>query len=381
MKIIPYGKQFIDTKDISAVIKSLKEDKITTGRYTEKFEKNISFFLKCNYSTVCNSGTSAIYLAMRAINLREKDNIIMPAMNFIASYNVAKLLRANVYFADVDEITGQITPNTIVECFKRYKIKKLKAVIVMYNGGYPQNSDNFLKIKKKFKCFIIEDACHALGAKYKIKNKYFKVGSCKHSDISTFSLHPLKTITTGEGGIVTTNSKKINNKLKLLRSHGIIKGKFHWKYNILEHGLNLRLNDFQCALGISQLKKINKFVEKRKQISLIYDKFFSRLNMVTLLKKDKNRTSSHHLYIIHLINKKNLKNKFLKYMKRKKIYVQYHYIPIYKFNIFKGEQKLIGTENYYNSAISLPIFYNLSKKKQMYIIKSVYQFFKKKIKL
>jgi len=381
MKIIPYGKQFIDSKDISAVVKSLKEDKITTGPYIEKFEKKVSSFLKCNYTTVCNSGTSAIYLALRAIDLKEKDSIIMPAMNFIASYNIAKLFRANVYFADVDKITGQVTPDTIIDCYKKYKLKKIKAIIVMYNGGYPQNNENFLKIKKKFKCFIIEDACHALGAAYKIKKRYIKVGSCEHSDISTFSLHPLKTITTGEGGIVTTNSKKLNHKLKLVRSHGILKSKHHWKYNIIEYGLNLRLNDFQCALGISQLKKITKFIKKRKQISLTYDKFFSKLNEVTLPKKDKSRLSSHHLYIIHLANKKNLKNKFLKYMLKKKIYVQYHYIPIYKFNIFNGKLKLINTENYFNSAISLPIFFDLSKEKQMYVIKSVYQFFKKKIKL
>jgi len=378
MKNIPYGKQFVDSKDINEVVRTLKKNKITTGPFVENFEKKISSFLKCKHSITCNSGTSAIYLALRAIDLKEKENIIMPAMNFIASYNVAKILKANVFFADVDSLTGQVTPSTILECYKKNNLKKLKAIIVMYNGGYPQNSENFLKIKKKLKCFIIEDACHAFGSEYKFKEKLIKIGSCRHSDICTFSLHPLKTITTGEGGIVTTNSKKFYNKVKLARSHGIIKSKYHWKYNVVAHGFNLRLNDFQCALGISQLKKIKLFVNKRKKISIIYDKYFSKLNEITLLEKSKKKISSNHLYIIH-INKKNLKDKFIKFMLKNKIIVQYHYIPIYKFKINKEKLKLIGTENYFNSAISLPIFFELSLKQQMYIIKTVYKFFKKTI--
>ena len=319
MKIIPYGKQFVDTNDINFVLKSLKEDKITTGPYVDKFEKKISSYLKCNHSTVCNSGTSAIYLALRAIDLKEKDNIVMPAMNFIASFNVAKLLKANIYFADVDKNTGQITPNSIIDCCKKNKLKKLKAVIVMYNGGYPQNNEKFLYLKKKYNCFIIEDACHAFGASYKLKNKTFKIGSCRHSDICTFSLHPLKTITTGEGGITTTNSSLLNKKIKMIRSHGIVKSKFHWKYDVVENGLNLRLTDFQCALGISQLNKISKFIKKRKKIAKIYDNYLSNLKDISVLDKEKNKFSSYHLYIIHLIENKDLKNKFIKYMLKKKL--------------------------------------------------------------
>jgi len=380
MKIIPYGKQFVDTNDINFVLKSLKEDKITTGPYVDKFEKKISSYLKCNHSTVCNSGTSAIYLALRAIDLKEKDNIVMPAMNFIASFNVAKLLKANIYFADVDKNTGQITPNSIIDCCKKNKLKKLKAVIVMYNGGYPQNNEKFLYLKKKYNCFIIEDACHAFGASYKLKNKTFKIGSCRHSDICTFSLHPLKTITTGEGGITTTNSSLLNKKIKMIRSHGIVKSKFHWKYDVVENGLNLRLTDFQCALGISQLNKISKFIKKRKKIAKIYDNYLSNLKDISVLDKEKNKFSSYHLYIIHLIENKDLKNKFIKYMLKKKIVVQYHYIPINQFKVLKKKLNLIGTQKYYESAVSLPIYYDLSFKKQMYIIQSIFKFFKKKFK-
>ena len=133
----------------------------------------------------------------------------MPSINFIASYNISALLGAKIYLADVDRQTGQMTPKNIIECCKNYKIKKVKIIITMYNGGNPQNADLFYKLKKKFGCLIIEDACHALGSEYQVEKKFFKIGSCKQADISTFSLHPLKTITTGEGGIVTTNSKKL----------------------------------------------------------------------------------------------------------------------------------------------------------------------------
>ena len=208
MKLIPYGRQYIDNEDIKSLSRSLKQNKITTGPKIKEFEKKINIYLKSKYSLVCNSGTSAIFLALRAIDLKKGDTIIMPSINFISSYNVSKMLGARIYLADVDPYTGQITPKTIEECCKKFNLKRVKAVIVMYNGGYPQNVEKFIKLKKKFNFKIIEDACHALGAEYICKNKKLKVGSCKHSDVCTFSFHPLKTITTGEGGAVTTNSKK-----------------------------------------------------------------------------------------------------------------------------------------------------------------------------
>ena len=176
----------------------------------------------------------------------------------------------------------------------------------MYNGGYPQNADKFLAFKKKFNCFIIEDACHAFGASYKYRNKYIKVGSCKHSDISTFSLHPLKTITTGEGGIVSTNNKKIYEKLKSFRTQGIKRSIKHWEYNIYDLGFNFRLTDFQCSLGISQLKKINLFIDRRKKI---FDAYSFKLKKIPQIKCPnflKGYKSSYHLYLINIkdFNKK-----------------------------------------------------------------------------
>ena len=225
MKIIPYGRQYIDREDIRLVTKALKEDLITTGRYVKKFENKISRFLNVKYAASCNSGTSALHLALMAINLKTDDVIIMPAINFIAVYNMAKLMDAKIFLADVDPLTGQMTPKTLLECIKKNKLKKIKAIITMYLGGYPENIVEFYNIKKKLNCYLIEDACHALGAKYLFKKKYLSIGSCKHSDISTFSLHPVKSISTGEGGLITTNNKFFYNRIVSLRSHGIDKDK------------------------------------------------------------------------------------------------------------------------------------------------------------
>ena len=267
MKLIPYGRQFIDKKDKISVLRSLSNDLITTGPYVKKFEHKIKKYLKCKYSYVCSSGTAAIHLAMLSINLKKDDIILMPAVNFIASYNMAMTMQLKVYLVDVDEYTGQITPNKIVECIKKNKLKKVKALISMYHGGFPESPKDFYDLKKRYKFFIIEDACHALGSSYNLRGKSFKVGSCTHADISTFSLHPLKTITSGEGGIITTNNIKIAQNIRLYRNHGISRNtKEYWKYDILKFGFNYRLSDISCALGLSQLDKISIFVKKRKKI-------------------------------------------------------------------------------------------------------------------
>ena len=220
-KLIPYGKHYIDKADIQSVVRALKKEKITTGEEVINFEKKINKFVKSNHSIACSSGSSALFLAMNAINVEKNDKIIMPAVNFVASFNIAKLFGAKVYLADVNPSTGQMQPQNIEDCIKKFRLKNVKAIIVMYNGGYPENADKFKIFKKKLGSYIIEDACHAFGASYYSNNKEYKIGSCKHSDLCTFSFHPVKTITTGEGGIVTTNSKKFYLKMVEGRTVGI----------------------------------------------------------------------------------------------------------------------------------------------------------------
>jgi dTDP-4-amino-4,6-dideoxygalactose transaminase len=382
MKAIPYGRQYIDSQDIRIVSKALKEDLITTGHYVKKFENKISKFLKVKYVASCNSGTAAIHMSLMAIDLKKNDVLIMPAVNFIAVYNMAKLMNAKIFLADVDPLTGQMTPRTLLECIKNNKLKKIKAIVTMYLGGYPENVIEFHNIKKKFKCYLIEDACHALGAKYLFKKNFFLVGSCKHSDISTFSLHPVKTITAGEGGLVTTNNKFFIKKIISLRSHGINKDKkFHWRYDLINSGFNYRLSDINCALAYSQLKKINKFINYRKKLYNIYNVDLKKNSKTISLPNYSKNKSSYHLFLISINFKKikSTKDKLLNFLKKLGIYCQYHYIPIYKFNLFKKKIDLNlykGAEYYFRNSFSLPLFYNLDLKFQKKILEKIKIFIK-----
>ena len=228
IKKIVYGKQFVDNKDVALVTKALKEEKISSGKLVKKFENKLKSIFKSKYTLSCSSGTAGLHLAMMSINLKKDDVVLMPAINFIASYSVAKILGAKIYLVDVDEYSGQMTPELINQCIKENKLKKIKAIVCMHLAGNIKNMMNLYKIKKKYKSILIEDACHALGSKYMHGGKLINVGKCQHSDIAVFSFHPLKSITTGEGGLISTNNKKINQRLNLLRSHGIERNKKKW---------------------------------------------------------------------------------------------------------------------------------------------------------
>ena len=380
MKIIPYGRQYIDSQDIKFVSKALREDLITTGNYVKKFEKSIKKFLKTKYVLSCNNGTSALHLALMAIGLKKNDVIIMPAINFIAVYNMARLMNAKIFLADVDPLTGQMTPKTLLDCIKNNGLKKIKTIVTMYMGGYPENILEFYRIKKKLNCYLIEDACHAFGARYFYNKKYLPIGCCKHSDISVFSLHPVKTITAGEGGLITTNNKFFYTRLSSLRSHSINKDKnFHWKYNLSEPGFNYRISDINCALGLGQLKKINKFIKNRKKIFNIYrNEIKKNINQISLPFYSMCKPS-YHLFLISINFKKirSTKDKLLIFLKKNNIYCQYHYIPIYRFKLFNQKINLLrykGAESYYQNTLSLPIFYNLNFISQKKIINKIKNF-------
>lgn len=378
--VIPYGKQKIDRKDANVVKSSTLGKLISTGPFVSKFENNINNYLNCKYAFSCSSGTAAIHLAFLSIGLKKGDNIIMPAINFIAGYNLARIMGANIFLADVDPLTGQMSSKNLINCIKKNKLKKIKAFLSMYLGGHPENIYDFFRIKKKFKCFYIEDACHALGSEYSVNNKKYKTGSCKHSDISTFSLHPLKTITTGEGGIITTNNKRISKKIFLLRSHGLLKNKkYYWKYDSIFPGFNYRLSDINSALGCSQLKKIRSFVKKRSQIARRYNLGLKKLNeYISIPSYNIKNKSSWHLFLISINFQKIKKNKdfFMKYLNKFKIYPQFHYTPIYTFKMVNNFSKkdFPLSEHYSKSVVSLPIFVDLSIKNQNYIIAKINNF-------
>jgi len=376
--IIPYGKQFVDREDENEVKNSLRAKLITTGNYVSKFENAVKKKFKSKYSLTCSSATTGLHLAYLAIGLKKGDAVVMPSINFVSSYRMAKLIGAKIYLTDVDPITGQMTPEKLLECVKKNKLNKIKAIVTMYLGGLVENNLAFYKIKKKYKCNIIEDACHAFGGKYSSNNINYNVGSCKHSDLCVFSFHPVKTITTGEGGIITTNNKKYADRIKLLRNHGIKKEKKYWKYNINELGYNYRLSDINCALGLSQLKKLNSFYLKRKKIVEFYKKNLKKISNILSFSKSLNKYNCYHFFLISIdFNRiRSSKDTLIKYLNKKGIFPQFHYVPIFKFNFYKKKNiKLYnGAIQYYKNALSLPIYYELNQRQQLYVIKSIKNF-------
>ena len=355
-----------------SVKKSLSSDLITTGINTENFEKKFKKKVGSKYAISCNSGTSALFLAYKSLDLKRGDNIIMPVVNFVASYNVAKFLGLNVYLCDVDSISGQITPEILENFLKKKKLKKIKAVVLMYMGGFVGKVEKFYKLKKKYNFKIIEDACHALGAKYKFSGKNYYIGSCVHSDICVFSLHPLKTITSGEGGVLTTNNKQYHSRSKIYRSHGIIRNKSkHWIYDVIDNSFNFRLSDLNCALASTQLLKVDKFINGRKKIYENYLKHFNKLNLYIEFMNDIKNYPSFHLALAKIrFNKLKInKGQFLHKLKKLGIICQFHYIPIYNFKISNHKKRNFpGAINYEKETISIPIYYNLSKKDQKFVI-------------
>ena len=218
MKYITYGKQHIDSNDLKVVKKALKNNFITAGKQVEKFEKFFSKTVGSKFAVSCSNATCGLLLSYLALGVKKNDILIMPAVNFVASINMAKFLSAKIFLTDVDPNTGHMRAEDLKSCIKKNKIKKIHTVILMHNGGLPANIFEIKKIQKNFKFNIIEDACHALGAKYTDKSTD-KVGNSKYSNLSVFSFHPVKNITTGEGGMITTNSQRLYDKLKILRNH------------------------------------------------------------------------------------------------------------------------------------------------------------------
>ena len=380
MKFIPYGKQYIDGEDIKAVSKALRNDLITTGSEVKKFEELFSKKVGSRYAVTCSNATAGLLLAYIALGIKKSEIIVMPSINFIASINMAYFIKAKIYLTDVDPKTGRMRPEDLLDCIKKNKLKKINTLIVMHHGGLPCDMKKFKFIQKKYKFNIIEDACHALGAKYGLKDE--KVGSCKYSNLSIFSFHPVKNITTGEGGIITTNSKKLYEKLKILRNHGILRKKssgmnYNWSYKIVTPGFNFRLNDFQCALGSSQLKKLDKFIKRRREIAKkYYDNFLSIKNFISFPQLEQCKLSAFHLFITNFNLKKIKisKNAIIKELFKKHIITQVHYIPIFIFSYYKTLFKKKYFQNaikYYKTSLSIPIFYELKDRQIDYISREI----------
>ena len=383
---IPYGKQHIDRKDINNVVKSLKSNFLTQGNKVEIFEKTIGNYVGCKYALAVNSASSALQIACMAININKGDIVWTSPITFAASANCAINQGAIIDFVDINNKTNNIDSEILEQKLKNSKkINKIpKLLITVHLSGQPTEQEKIWKLAKKYNFKVVEDASHSLGAK-RFKEK---VGSCKWSDISVFSFHPVKMITTLEGGMALTNNTKLYNKMNLYRNNGITKNykffknkfDYSWYYEMQENGYNFRMNEIQSALGISQFKKLDKFLIKRNNIAKYYNNQFSLIKEFETPTVLKENFSSFHLYILRLkfVNKLKKKSEILNFLKRKGLYLNVHYIPLHLHHYFKkkGFRKgyLPNAEKYYLEALSLPIFYDLKnteKSKVVNLIKSI----------
>ena len=303
--MLNYSRQNIDKKDIQSVIKSLKSEWLTTGPQIKNFEDDLKEYVNVKYCSVVNSATSALHLSCLALNIKKNDYVWTTSNTFVSTANAAILCGAKIDLIDIDKKNFNLDISQLEYKLKVAKLKnKLpKVIILVHFSGLPCDLEQIFKLKKKYNFKIIEDASHALGAKFKND----KIGNCKYSEITVFSFHPVKMITTGEGGAVTTNIKKIHNKIQSLRSHGIIRQPTKnepWLFNQVDLGLNYRMTDIQASLGISQLKKINFFLKERNKIAHLYDKLLKDCSIVLPNLSDNRFYSSFHLYVILLKTKK-----------------------------------------------------------------------------
>jgi UDP-4-amino-4,6-dideoxy-N-acetyl-beta-L-altrosamine transaminase len=384
MRNLPYGKQTITIEDIDAVKNAMSEELLTTGPTAEKFEFALTEYCGAKYAVAVSSGTAALHLASIAL-LQKDDKVLTTPNSFIATANSILYVQARPIFVDIEE-----NGNLDLELCEQKIIDDptIKAIYVVHFSGMPVNQKKLKSLKENYGVLILEDCAHSIGAVF----EDFKAGSCTNSDCSIFSFHPVKNMTTGEGGVITTNSKKIYERLVRLRNHGMTRdetlfdnndmafsesGSLNpWYYEMVELGYNYRITDIQCALGLTQLDKLDKFIAKRQKIAKRYQKAFTKNVLISPL-YEFDKGSSYHLYIIRVdfsqisLNKADFFNKLIS----NDIGIMVHYIPINKQPYYRslgyGSESIPVMDRYYEECISIPIFPELKIEDQDYIISTI----------
>ena len=372
--VIPYSRQNISEKDIESVVEVLRSDFVTQGPIIEKFEDKIAEYCNARYAYACNSGTSALHIACLSLGLKKGDIVWTSPISFVASSNCALYCNAEVDFVDIDSKTYNMSSDSLeeklIEAKKKGKLPKI--VIPVHLSGQSCDMKKINQLSLEFGFKIIEDASHAVGAKY----EGMPVGDCRYSDITVFSFHPVKIITTCEGGMCMTNDSKIAELLYRFRSHGITRQPSQmtkipdgpWYYEQLELGLNYRINDVQAALGLSQMSRLDSFIKKRSKIAKRYNELLSD-SIVKLPEINEKCSSSWHLYIIRVEeNKFTTHRQLFEKFRTAGILVNIHYIPIYRQPYYKSlgfnKNRFPESEKYYKEAISIPIFPGLRENEQ-----------------
>jgi perosamine synthetase len=372
--MILYGAQSIDEEDIRAVVEVLRSDWLTTGPKVAEFEQAFAQFVGAKEAVAVSSGTAALHTAMYALGIGPGDEVIVPPLTFAATANCVVFMGGTPVFADVDPETLLINPNEVEEKITR----RTKAVIAVDYTGHPCDYDALKPIVQRNSLALVADACHSLGAKYKNR----KVGSL--ADLNIFSFHPVKHITTGEGGMITTNDPSLAAGMRSFRNHGINadhhqrRQRGEWFYEIIDLGYNYRLTDFQCALGLSQLKKLPHFLKRRREIAEIYNLVLRDVDEISPLAVNNDIDHAYHLYVIRINfakigrQRKDIFQAFYQHG----IIVNVHYIPVHLHPFY---QKQFGTryglcpiaENAYEEIISLPIHSKLTNDDTYYIVDSI----------
>jgi UDP-4-amino-4,6-dideoxy-N-acetyl-beta-L-altrosamine transaminase len=381
-RFLPYGRQAIGEDDIAAVVDVLRSDFLTTGPVTDKLEKAFRDFIGVRYAVACSSGTAALHMAACALDLDFGDAVIVPTITFLATANAARYLGANIVFADVDSDTGLITEQTFDEALMRARQsgKSVKAVFPVHLNGQAVNMNWMSNRARELDIAVVEDACHVLGGEYADSSA---IGNCSHSDMTIFSFHPVKLIAMGEGGIVTTNDAKLDQQLRRIRNHGMVRETDQfvqhelgfdsqgepnpWYYEMPELGFNYRTSDIHAALGLSQLSKLPLFVSRRRELA---DRYYERLLALSPNIKPLGRVPdgmpAWHLAVA-LIDFEAFeidRAELMRTLKRRGIGSQVHYIPVHLqpyYRRYDSDLKLDGAESYYNRCLSLPLFTSMSR--------------------
>lgn len=372
--LLPYGKHWIEEDDIQAVAEALRSDYLTTGPKIRELEEKLAEYLGVKYAVAICNGTAALHAACYAAGVREGDEVITTPITFAASANCVLYMGAKPVFADIDPETYNIDPEDI----KRKITPKTKAIIPVHFTGQPCDMDLILDIAREYGLTVIEDGAHALGAEYKGK----KVGGI--GNMTTFSFHPVKHITTGEGGAITTNDKELYARLAMFRTHGITRDGSRltrdggpWYYEQQFLGYNYRITDIQAALGVSQMGKLDRFLEKRREYARLYDEAFAGMEGVIAPCQMEGTNSAWHLYIIKLEPEKLKadRRKIFEELKDRNIGVNVHYIPVYLHPYYRAlgypEGLCPNAESLYERMITLPLFPKMEKGDVQYVVNNV----------
>jgi len=370
---LPYGCQWLDDGDIACVVEVLKSDWITQGPKVEEFETKVAEYCRAKYAVAVSSGTAALHAACAVVGITNGDEAITTPITFAATANAVVYCGGKPMFADVTEDTLNIDPKEI----KKKLSHKTRTILPVDFAGHPAELEEIMAMARERGLVVIEDATHALGAEYRGR----KIGSL--ADMTVFSFHPVKHITTGEGGMILTNNQEFYEKLKIFRHHGIVKDnldKGSWHYEIYNPGYNFRITDFQCALGISQLKKLDRFVQRRREIAAKYNKAFAQMEEIATPIEDKGVKAVYHIYVIQLRAEllKVGRKEIFEALRAENIGVTVHYMPLHlhpfyqrEFGYRKGDYP--EAERYYERAITLPIFPKMSDEDANDVIKAVHK--------